>query len=246
VSRLVSDIVLSLTGRRIAVMCGGPSLTSALSIIDSCDARVSANDHGCRLRQCDYIVACDAVHTVDKTPMEPRLRAYNVPIVSPMLYADWRLNDWEYAGNSGMAAIYIAWLLGASLIVVAGADCYTGDTYWHTPGVGASSGHNRLPSDFIDRAGKLRDIMPGAVVRVTDGPLTAVWPAYDPAESLPAYVPSPALLALAVPPAQRTVRMRETSWLGNNRLLPLHLYTLTVSEAARYVDTGRATWHTAI
>lgn len=238
----VSSIALKHAGKPVGVLCGGPSLPSQLDQIAHCAALISANDHGCILQKCDYIVACDLVHTVTREDMERRLRRQRVPIVSPLFYADYRIPDWTAEWNSGMHGIYLAWLLGAHPIIVAGLDCYTGDTYFHTAGVGASSGHTKGLALFQAHARQLQAAMPGACVRLAGGPLVGLWPAHDPVEVLPPWQASPALQAQAVPPALARVRMLQSASLWKNPLRMAFHYQLTQGEAAGLVGAGLAAY----
>lgn len=237
--RYASEIALRFAGRPIAVICGGPSALRNMHVIDGCAAYISANDHGCRLRPCDYITACDLVHTVEKVDMEQRLRVHGTPIVSPLFYADYRLTDWTYDGNSGMHAIYVAWLLGGHPIIVVGLDCYTGDrSYFHSQGK-SSGGHAKDAAHFEDSARRLSDMMPGAVVRLVDSPLTT-WPRYDAAELLPDFAPSTELLSKAGHPNIQRIRMRQNACMWKNDLRYSHLYDVTAGEAASLAARGLA------
>jgi hypothetical protein len=119
---------------RAVVMGGGPSLPSQL---ERCPGRsnavyLSANHHGASLVGCDFIVALDKV--------EPLLRPYAVPIVARHMYGDYRILK-SPAPNSGIAAAWVACLMGCSPIYIAGMDC--GGAYFHDPAATSGVGFSR-------------------------------------------------------------------------------------------------------
>lgn len=234
--KTVHDIALSLAGQPVAALGGGPSLPAQLPLLRGVKA-VSANEHGALVHPCDYIVAVDIFHTITKEDMVARLRPHGLPIVSPLFNADIRMTDWDFWGNSGQHAIWLAWALGAHPVLVAGMDCYVGDTYYHTARAN-SSGHQKGADYFLNSARQLRDtMMPGAEVRVLGGGLlTEVWKPYDPEEEFAPFVPSSELTALARRPTFVELRALETLDIWKNRVRPYEHFTLTESEAARLVQ----------
>jgi hypothetical protein len=81
---------------------------------------LSANDHGARFVECDYIVALDKI--------SDRVLPFGVPVVTRHLYGDYRILQAPVA-DSGIAAAWVARLMGCGPIWVAGMDLLGG--YWH-------------------------------------------------------------------------------------------------------------------
>src|SRR5690606_19886620 len=98
-------------------------------------------------------------------------------IISPFGYADYVLADWPQRPRSvlsGMVSVWAAWMMGAKVVIVAGCDGY-----------GATNG-------YLDEAKKIdRDVH--CPVRVVSGPLSQVWPLYDPKETFGRYKPHSAI-----------------------------------------------------
>lgn len=243
------DIALAHRGLPVVAMGGGPSLPDQVAAIrHPVGAWVSANEHGAKLRQVDYIVAVDDVHQVTGELMGPRLRAYGVPLISPRFFADYRMpaitvrrrdgQMIDFRGNSGMQAIWVAWALGGWPVIVAGIDNYQGGTYWHTPEAD-SSGTAKAQDDFDDRLAQLRDLIGTDRVRVVDGPLLRFWPKYDPGEVFPpeVYSPPPAISAL---PAQTYGYYRVLRNLRINRgtVLRGDEIWITADEAGKHLRRG--------
>lgn len=237
--QLVGSVAMTMTGFPVVVMGGGPSLPMQLATLrHDVVAWISANEHGARYRQADYIVCVDQVHCETKESMEKRLRPFRVPIVSPLQWADYRLPEWELQCNSGLVSVFLAYLLGACPIIVAGVDCYQGGTYWHDASA-ASVSNGRPESFFLDRAAELRDAMPGAVVRPMGGVLTRLWTPYNPAEYFDPFgyrVPEKVQQA-AVQLAQQPFRARQGfNWRGREHIPTGGRLWLTEAEAAPLLD----------
>lgn len=86
---------------------------------------ISANHHAWKLGINAHMVCCvDAFHTKIKLPMQEVLRPFNVPIVSPLWWADYNLTDWRnrlgYSVGSGLVALLVGVLLGARAVVLCG------------------------------------------------------------------------------------------------------------------------------
>lgn len=117
-------------GRAAVVMGGGPSLTRAAFERAPAGAMVlAANDHGARFLareytapdagppKPDYIVCCDS-------RAEDHVRPWGVPIVANKFFGDFRLMH-RPGNSSGIAAAWVARLMGCSPILLIGMDCYT-------------------------------------------------------------------------------------------------------------------------
>ena len=171
------DLILAHRGKRICVMGGAGTLADELPQVKA-DVYISTNAHGCDLRPADYVLAMDEIHSRERVPMGPYLRARSeAPIISPHGYCDVRLKNWPQCPRfvlSGMVATWAAWAMGAKVVILAGFDAYGGE------------------SGYIDEARKIaRDVH--CPVRVVGGALQDVWPAYDPAERFGKYKPHAAI-----------------------------------------------------
>jgi hypothetical protein len=192
VQRLVSHLFDRWAGKPILVIGGGPSVLADLPKLDIVPACViSANDHGFRQTRfpVDLIVNLDKRHCMLQVPMQKVLRPFNVPIVNPHSWADYRLAEWRMAGNSGMAAVAVAAALGASQVIVTGIDMFAGGRkYFHDPG-GKVPKENRQKHPSSRRAKArllpLKEFCAGANIRPMSGPMTEIFPRYKPGAELP-------------------------------------------------------------
>lgn len=165
------DLVMRHKGARICVMGGGPSLASDLEKVEA-DIWISVNEHGARVRPADYVVAMDDIHTKLHTPMLKHIRAVtDAPIISPWFWGDYQIMKWPLQPKfmlSGVVASWVASMMGAHPVILAGFDCYGGH--------GATMGQHRNYVPHVH-----------AQVRVCSGPLTAFYPLYT-GEPLGPYV----------------------------------------------------------
>lgn len=153
-------------GVRIVVMGGAPSLKADLDELEF-DVCISANAHGVEFVKPDYLLAMDERNSRENCEMGLFLRGRSdAPVISPHKYADYRLSNWPQNPRfvlSGMIGAWMAWFMGAKVVILAGMDGYAGQ------------------SGYKDEARKIdRDIH--CPVRVVSGPLTNVWPQYSPSE----------------------------------------------------------------
>ena len=166
------ELVMRHKGQRICVMGGGPNLASDIERVDA-DIWVSANQHGAKLRPVDYVVAMDNLHTVHKVPMKGIIREFtDAPIIGPWHWCDYGITTYPLAPRllfTGVIAQWVAYLMGAHPIIMAGYDCY--------------GGTHRTRSQHKEYAGFIK-----GEVRVASGTLLGVWPEYDPEEQFKPYV----------------------------------------------------------
>lgn len=166
------DLVLAHKGKTICVMGGADCLADDLKAVKA-DVFISCNGHGVDLVAPDYLLAMDEINRSKNKPMGEFLRGLGeVPIISPHDYADYRLGVWPQHPRfvlTGMIGAWVAMMLGAKAVVLAGMDAYGGQD-----------------SGYMDEAKKIaRDVH--IPVRVASGPLSAVWPEYDPKEKFGRY-----------------------------------------------------------
>lgn len=174
------DLILAHRGKRICVMGGAGTLADELPQVKA-DVYISTNAHGCDLRPADYVLAMDEIHSRERVPMGPYLRARSeAPIISPHGYCDVRLKNWPQCPRfvlSGMVATWATWAMGAKVVILAGFDAYGGE------------------AGYVNEARKIAlDVH--CPVRVVGGALQDVWPAYDPKERFGKYTPHGAIDAL--------------------------------------------------
>lgn len=130
VKKTVGDLVLKHRGQRICVMGGGPSLAADLEGVKA-DVWISVNEHAARIRPVDYVVAMDTTHTSLKVDMRKHIRAVtDAPIIGPWGTCDYQILKWPLQPKfllSGVVASWVASLMGAHPLILAGFDCYGGD-----------------------------------------------------------------------------------------------------------------------
>lgn len=145
--RTVRGLVHRHVGRPAVIMGGGESLPAAIAHCPAQAVYISVNDHGVRLlkdrpalgRQCAYVVACDKIEDrargdVGRDPTDRAKRRadgqpWGMPVISRYMWADYRLLFMP-APSSGMAAAWLARLLGCSPIILTGMDLYAAGTYY--------------------------------------------------------------------------------------------------------------------
>jgi len=160
-------------------MGGAPSLPEELTLCPADAVHISANEHGARLiaerfpdRRCDYIVALDKI-------LE-RLAPWGVPIVARYAWADYMILKFRLpnsAQNSGMAAAWLARLMGCAPIIIIGVGCYTaGQAYWHAPKA-ATNGFVTPPKEHLARWMMFNRMYPAMYRTIGDGPLS--WAVFD-------------------------------------------------------------------
>jgi len=177
VKKTMGDLVMKHRGQRICVMGGGPSLAADLERVKA-DVWISVNEHGAKLRPADYVVAMDTTHTELKTDMRKHIRAHtDAPIIGPWGWNDYQILKWPLQPRfmlSGVVATWVASLMGAHPVILAGFDCYGGD-----PKIVGQHKDYR-PHVFAD-------------VRVCSGPLVEVFQPYSTKGRMKAYTPPEAL-----------------------------------------------------
>lgn len=183
-ARPLADLIGAHAGRPAFVMGGGESLPADLERAPRDCIYISANQHGCILRACDYIVAID-LFGARKLKMpdgsERTLRSFGVPVISVRREdADIRIFE-KPTANSGASGAWVAWAFGCAPILIGGMDCYTGGTYFHDRKA-VSTGKAVPLSGHKGRWETMLKVAPGAMIRAMSGPLIGLFPAYDPTE----------------------------------------------------------------
>lgn len=167
------------------VIGGGESAPKQLKQVPEGALLISANQHGCLLTKCDYLVACD--NKPGRRYVSPKglvdLRDFGIPIISPReSMAEYRIYSKVPANSSGVMAAWVAWLMGCVPICLVGMDLYLGKaTYFHSPAA-QSTGRHLMVSLHMNKWTILRDRAIGAMYRAMGGPLVGIFPAYSPTE----------------------------------------------------------------
>jgi len=177
-------------GQPIVVMGGAPCLPSDVDQVKHAAAWISANEHGAILGRATHIFTVDFMHQRRAELMENVVKPFGLPVISRYAsYADYRITQDipKMHGNSGLQAIYIAYLMGAWPAIVTGIEMYTGGTYFHDA-TAESSGHKKTQEFWDGRLAELSETVPADYIRVVSGPLTERWKQYDPDEQMGEYV----------------------------------------------------------
>ena len=215
---------------------GGPSLPEQFKRAPK-GYKFSINQHGVILTTCDVALALDRPPVFHIRQAQP-----GIPVMHPRNdLADIQLTEFWHAGNSTMSAIWVADYMGFGLIIPMGIDMYSGGTYWwdterHVSGCGASA------EAHIDSWAKVKKNVPGwRKIRVMGGPLTEIFPLYDPTEGIPDVPSEP----LPKPPTNtRYIHALANTRAGNMTVEQGgcywvhmdHAYTLVSMGKAEYVD----------
>ncbi len=193
---IVNQLVGSLVGRYarpVLVVGGAPGAPEELKLlvdggfdIENC-LIVSANEHAIHLGlKPQFACVNDDVHHTLGTHQEPRLRELmpDVKLLSRHWWADYR-SPQLLACNSGLKALLYAAILGANPVVVIGIQHYSNGLYFHKhPGSGGKNPNlDRGASYFAKQTKKLVTELQGVPIRPVSGPLTQLWPKWNPAET---------------------------------------------------------------
>lgn len=161
-----ADLLLKHKGQRICVMGGGPNLVSDMEQVKA-DVVISVNGHGAGIRKPDYVVAMDNQHTAKGVDMRKYIRMFtDAPIIGPWGTCEYQVMSWPLQPKfmlSGVVASWVASMMGAHPVILAGFDCYGGDA--------KTIEQHRLYLPHV--LGE---------VRVCSGPLLDLYPAYKPGE----------------------------------------------------------------
>jgi len=187
-----NELILKHRGKVFAIIGGAPIADGALDNIKA-DIWISVNDHGVKLRECDYVVAMDDNHTERGGSMYDYLARYGAPIIGPQPWANYQLSTWPDAPRrsvlSGMTAAWCAWAMGAKAIVLVGMNGYDGKS-------GAmKDAHNVAAAVTVP------------VRSIDGGPLTEIFPEYEAKERFGHYKESPQIRALLDIDEKITIRV---------------------------------------
>lgn len=156
---------------------------------------ISANAHGFKQDKfkVDFIVGVDYYFSPPRGDRAPRLRMqdyvkqFPAKTINRWSWADYRIPEFTYSGDSGLTAILVAVLLGGHPVIPVGIDFGQGDRrYWWDSGPDPQWRQRANYSDNQQAAREmLIDLCRDAQIRPICGPLLAHWPKWSPDEVLP-------------------------------------------------------------
>lgn len=163
--RTVRELVLKHPGVPAVVMGGGESLAKYIEQAPVDAIYLSVNDHGLRLlkdrpelnRRASYTVCADAIEERVRAdvgfpdlPGPPRDgKPWGVTVIARHPWGDFRLTNMPVP-NSGMAAAWIARLMGCAPIILMGMDLWERGTYHDAPKA-RSSGKSAPAATHLER-----------------------------------------------------------------------------------------------
>ena len=250
--KLLNDLFGCYDGKPILVIAGGPSVARDLPKLYAIGFRpacvLSANAHGFKqnVYPIDFAVNVDKQHCALRTPMELVLRPFGKPIINRHSWADYRLPNWTFSGNTGLTSIAIACALGGNPVVPLGIDFWsTGRCYFHS-GQETKKHASRTPSKPNRKVKNLVAFCAGANIRPVSGPLAEVFPrlSVEDAQTGASLPPrKDVAYRMAVAGVERdcyVARRAFTFGSGNqDRVAAGATVLLTEREAAPYVRNGR-------
>lgn len=152
-------------GQPAIVICGGPSAPDQVESIRSKledPVLISVNEHGCKLTECHYSVSLDNIGH--------KMADCDTTKISPYKWADVKLTGYWNSSNSGRTACWVAWRMGCTPIVIAGADLYQGGTYWWNRDAHSSGNATKL-SGHLKEWAVLPHRVPAEILTCAGGPL---------------------------------------------------------------------------
>lgn len=245
----MQELITSLFGRYdgnpILVIGGGPSVNEDLPRLVADGFKpacvISANEHGFMQSAfpVDFAVNVDKHHCALKRHMAEILRPFGKPIINRHSWADYRLPEWTFSGNTGLTAIAVACVLGGDPVVPIGIDFWSsGRHYFHKPYELTKReqrwmASRKAPSGPDRRLRNLMQFARGATIRPVSGPLLTAFPAGNPTHPV-AYRERIAQL-----PWSHYVAQRCFSFSGNlDRVQAGAVLALTEKEAAPLLRRG--------
>lgn len=168
----ISDLIHVHKGRPAVVIGGAPCWPEDYKTVPYDAIYYSANDHGCKVVPCNYLVCCDDIGD--------RAHGHDIPVICRFPWADYRLYDIPLP-NSGAMASWAAWVMGCEPIIIIGVECFTGKTYADNLEA-PSSGFFKSKAEHLKRWSRLKDLCPNASFRPVSGPLLDIFPKYEPSD----------------------------------------------------------------
>lgn len=247
-TRPITDLLRRWYGKPALIIGGGPSARVDLPWLEDQGFApavvLSANEHGLYQGhyKVDFLVNVDRIHCSRKVYMIDYLRQFNTQIINAHSWADFRLPDWKVSANSGITAIAVGCVLGCWPVVVTGVDLFgAGRAYFHDPDLASKLPRSKsaAPSHVAKlRIMELRKWAEKYPVRPVSGPLTGIYPTYDPAETIPPPDMVPYRKKIEKAPIRWYRGLKEFSFVNNDRVHPGEVCPFTEREAEPYVGKG--------
>lgn len=181
--KLISDLDGLYAAKPILVIGGGPSAKVALEKIpaDYPKCVISCNEHGFKQDkfEVNYIVSVDFTYGMSEVPMQEKMAQYHTAHINKWSWADYRIPEWNFNGDSGMTAIAVAAMLGGHPVLAIGMDRYCGSKryFWHEED-SPEWMNRRVQHNPNGQSNEKRviDFCRGTEVRVIGGAMRSVWP----------------------------------------------------------------------
>lgn len=189
--KLITALFDEWVGKPILVIGGGPSANVDLprlvewGITPACV--ISANEHGGKQNFFPVTLGInmDKRHCLLKKDMREVMAPLGVPIANPHSWADYRLPDWPFRHNTGLAAVLLAAALGGNPVLATGMDCWsTGRVYFHDAPSRKRTRPSKSSAHILGPRGRrLRELVEhvrGANVYPLSGPMCSAFSKFDP------------------------------------------------------------------
>ncbi|MDE2098505.1 MAG: hypothetical protein KGL39_14725 [Patescibacteria group bacterium] len=182
---LLSDLRDAYARRPIIVIGGGPSVANDLHKIPKSYPAcvISANEHGFRQDRFDvnYIVSVDYTYSMSRTPMREKLAQYGRPSINRWSWADYRIPEWHFNGDSGLSAIAVAVMLGGWPVIALGMDRWVGPKRYFWQEAPSGWDRRRQPNSDSIRVNTQRcvEFCAGFPVRTLSGVMQTYWPKWE-------------------------------------------------------------------
>jgi hypothetical protein len=192
--QMISAIADKHAGKPILVICGGYSAATDLPKIplDLPSCVISANEHGFKQDRfkVDYIVSVDWFYGTTRERMDEKLSEYRTPHINRWSWADYRIPEWTFSGDSGLTAVLVASMLGGHPVIVVGMDRYSGPKryFWHEHEDWKWNIYIRPHQNVQNQVLQCVE-WAGPNIRVFGGPMAEHWPKFG--TELAPYAPSP-------------------------------------------------------
>jgi hypothetical protein len=184
--KLISDLMGKYSGQPILVIGGGPTAGEWIPKLplDYFACVISANQHGFMQDRfkVDYIVSVDRTFGSTRTNMEDYLAKYNTPHINRWSWADYRIPEWSFNGDSGLTAIAVAAMLGGHPVVAIGIDRLNGNRRYFWQDTAEAGWHRRAPANIDNIRVNVKrtvDFCRDTEVMTADGPMRAYWRLID-------------------------------------------------------------------
>lgn len=249
--KLLSSLCGPYNGKPILVIGGGASALADLARIpqDYPACVISANAHGYYQDRfkVDYVVSVDFTFASSRLPMQEYLARFGAVNINRWSWADYRIPEWSYGGDSGLSAIMVAAMLGGHPVIPVGMDRYTGPKrYFWEEDSDPSWAARRLGQNINARSNNDHCIRfcEDACIRVFSGPLRENWPhpTFN-AATLPPFVP-PTMPQCTLQGKLYTIR--QPIFLHPTDRVPHGKILLTDQEAKGHLRAGKIAFDEAL